>query len=114
MPDECVFCKIIAGEIPATIVYRDDRFIAIRDIHPVAPTHLLVFPIRHVASMAEMGAGDEPWIGAMHLTAARLAAQEGLANGYRLVTNTGPGGGQTVGHLHLHVLGGRRMRWPPG
>ena len=114
MPNECVFCKIIAGEIPATIVYRDDRFVAIRDIHPVAPTHLLILPIRHVASMADLEPNDDQWIGAMYLAAARLAAQEGLAGGYRLVTNTGPDGGQTVPHLHLHILGGRRMRWPPG
>lgn len=114
MAVDCVFCKIIAGGIPATVVYRDDRFVAIRDIHPVAPTHLLLMPIRHVASMVEAQAGDDEWIGAMHVTAARLAAQEGLGGGYRLVTNTGPDGGQTVPHLHVHLLGGRRMRWPPG
>jgi histidine triad (HIT) family protein len=114
MPNECVFCKIIAGEIPATVVYRDDRLIAIRDIHPVAPTHLLLMPIRHVASLADAESSDDQWIGAMHLAAARLAAEAGLDHGYRLVTNIGPDGGQTVAHLHLHVLGGRRMRWPPG
>ncbi len=114
MPTECLFCKIVAGEMPATVVYRDDRVLAIRDIHPMAPTHVLLMPMRHVGSMAEVGAADADLIAALHLSAARVAAQEGLSSGYRLVINTGRDGGQTVGHLHVHLLGGRAMRWPPG
>ena len=114
MATECLFCKIVAGQLPATVVYRDDRVVAIRDIHPVAPTHILLMPVRHLGSMAEAGSGDGDLIGMLHLSAAKVAAQEGLKDGYRLVINTGRDGGQTVGHLHVHLLGGRRMHWPPG
>jgi len=114
MADDCLFCKIIAGEIPATVVYRDERLLAIRDINPVAPTHVLLMPVRHVSSMAEAEAGDSDLIGALHLAAAKIAQQENLSRGYRLVINTGPDGGQTVAHLHLHLIGGRAMHWPPG
>jgi histidine triad (HIT) family protein len=114
MATDCLFCKIIAGQIPATVVYRDERVLAIRDINPAAPTHVLLMPVRHIRSMAEAEAGDAELIGALHLAAVTVARQAQLTGGYRLVTNTGPDGGQTVGHLHLHLLGGRRMHWPPG
>ena len=114
MPSDCIFCKIIAGEIPAEIVYRDDQLIAIRDIHPVAPIHLLVLPIRHLVSVADAQTADVGLLGALALIAARLAAEAGLGAGYRLVINTGPDGGQSVDHLHQHLIGGRAMRWPPG
>ena len=114
MATDCLFCKIIAGQIPATVVYRDDRLLAIRDINPVAPTHVLLMPVGHVSSIAEVEAGDSDLIGALHLAAVKIAQQENLSHGYRLVINHGPDGGQTVGHLHLHLIGGRAMHWPPG
>jgi histidine triad (HIT) family protein len=114
MPPDCLFCKIIAGDIPAEVVYRDDQLIAIRDINPVAPVHILLLPIRHIASVAEALPADAELLGALNLAAARLAAEAGLARGYRLVINTGADGGQSVSHLHLHLIGGRAMRWPPG
>ena len=114
MPTDCLFCKIIAGEIPAEIIYRDEQVIAISDINPVAPVHLLLLPIRHLSSVAEAQAADGALLGALALTAARLAVEAGLARGYRLVINTGANGGQSVGHLHQHLIGGRAMRWPPG
>ena len=117
----CIFCRIVAGEIPATLVHADDRVIAFRDLHPQAPVHVLVVPRRHVASLAELAAGDggeDAALGAALLAAASTVARaEGLAapgRGYRVVANTGPQGGQSVDHLHLHVLGGRDLAWPPG
>ena len=114
MTTDCLFCKIIAGQVPGQVVYRDDRVLAIRDINPVAPTHVLLMPLRHINSIAEADPGDSDIIGALHLAAVNVAAQEALSHGYRLVINNGPDGGQTVGHLHLHLIGGRAMRWPPG
>jgi histidine triad (HIT) family protein len=114
MASDCLFCKIIAGQIPATVVYRNEQVLAIRDINPVAPTHVLLMPVRHVGSIAEAEADDADLIGRLHLAAVQIAEQEKLAGGYRLVINTGPDGGQTVGHLHLHLIGGRAMHWPPG
>jgi len=114
MATDCLFCKIIAGQLPASVVYRDEQIIAIRDIHPVGPTHVLVMPIRHIRSMAEAVEADLGLIGALHLAATHVARQEGLERGYRLVTNTGRDGGQTVDHLHVHLIGGRAMHWPPG
>lgn len=114
MASDCLFCKIIAGEIPATVVYRDASVTAIRDIKPVAPTHILVMPNKHLASVAEAQPGDGDLLGALLLTAATLARQEGLGNGYRLVANAGSDGGQSVNHLHVHLLGGRALHWPPG
>ena len=116
MATDCLFCKIIGGQIPAIVVVRDDRLIAIRDINPVAPTHILFITVRHIASIAEAeaeAAGAE-LIGALHLAAVKVAEQEGLSGGYRLVINNGRDGGQTVAHLHLHLIGGRAMHWPPG
>jgi histidine triad (HIT) family protein len=107
----CIFCKIAAGEIPADIVYRDDEAVAFRDLDPKAPTHILVIPVRHVASIAEV----EPALaGHLVTVAARVARENVSGDGYRVVANVGPDGGQSVDHLHLHVLGGRPMTWPPG
>jgi len=111
----CLFCDIAAGAIPSTRVWEDDEFLAFRDIDPKAPTHILVIPRRHVASVAALQADDAALAGRLLLAAAHVAAAEGLdARGFRLVINTGDEGGQTVHHLHVHVLGGRGMRWPPG
>ncbi len=115
MPADCLFCRIVAGEIPATRVHQDDDVVAIRDINPQAPTHLLVMPVRHVASAADLdGDADGALLGRLFAVVAKLARDEGLERGWRVVVNTGPDGGQTVDHLHLHLLGGRRMTWPPG
>ena len=114
MATDCLFCQIIAGDSPATIVHRTDTVTAIRDINPAAPTHILVLPNRHLASVAEAQPVDSALLGELMLTAAALARQAGLGSGYRLVVNTGPDGGQSVSHLHVHLLGGRGLRWPPG
>ena len=114
MPDDCLFCKIIAGKVPATVVYQDEALTAIRDIRPQAPTHILVLPNRHVTGIAEAQASDAELLGKLLLAARRIAQQEDLNGGYRLVINSGPDAGQSVFHLHVHVLGGRHMRWPPG
>lgn len=117
---ECIFCKIASGEIPAKKLYEDEQAVAFADIDPKAPVHVLVIPKRHVASLAELGAPsqdgdqDEALIGHLQLVAAQLAREQKLDDGYRVVINTGPEGGQTVDHLHLHLLGGRSMHWPPG
>jgi histidine triad (HIT) family protein len=114
MAADCIFCRIVAGTIPATKVFEDDRVLAFRDLHAVAPTHVLVIPKEHIASSAHAGETHEALLGHLMLTAAKVAEQEGLAKGFRTVINTGADGGQTVDHLHLHVLGGRSMTWPPG
>ena len=109
----CIFCKIAAGEIPATVVKRGDGLLAFRDLNPQAPTHLLVIPTDHVASLND--AGDPRLLGKLLRFARELAREVGVADrGYRVVLNTNPDGGQTVFHLHLHLLGGRPMTWPPG
>jgi histidine triad (HIT) family protein len=110
----CLFCQIAAGERPATIVHRGDGVIAFRDIHPQAPTHILIIPTKHIGSLTEATADDENLIGRMITTAKAIAQQENLSKGYRLVINTGAQAGQTVFHLHAHLLGGRAMHWPPG
>lgn len=110
---DCIFCKVVAGEIPAAIVKRTDRLLAFRDINPQAPTHLLVIPTHHVASLEQMR--DGALIGEMVVFARDLARDVGIAErGYRVVINTNPDGGQTVYHVHLHLLGGRALEWPPG
>jgi histidine triad (HIT) family protein len=115
MSNDCIFCKIIAGNIPATVVHKDDRLTAIRDLNPQAPTHILILPNRHLPSIGEASARDESLLGALLMAASQIAEKEGLAqNGYRLVINTGADAGQSVAHLHVHLLGGRQMRWPPG
>ncbi len=112
---DCIFCKIVAGGIPAAKIFEDERAIVFRDINPQAPTHALVIPRAHVASLNEAGEADEALLGHLLLVAARVARQEGLAeSGYRTVINTGAGAGQSVFHIHVHLLGGRRLTWPPG
>jgi len=111
----CVFCKIVAGQSPATILYQDELATAFRDIHPVAPTHVLAVPNRHIASVNDLAPGDEPLVGHLVAIAGLVALQEGIdQSGYRLILNTGPDSGQMVFHLHLHIIGGRRMRFPMG
>lgn len=108
---DCIFCKIASGEIKGNVVYQDEDVTAFRDLNPQAPTHVLVIPNRHVASAAEL---DDPDLSLRLLHAARtVAQQEHLDNGWRLLTNVGPDSGQTVFHLHWHLLGGRKMGWPP-
>ncbi|MGH7144399.1 MAG: histidine triad nucleotide-binding protein [Planctomycetota bacterium] len=110
MPNDCLFCKIAAGQIPSEKVYADEQVYAFRDIHPVAPTHVLIVPRKHVASLAEMAATEAAAAGRLLLTAAKIAKELGLAEtGYRILTNTGPNAGQTVFHLHFHLLGGERL-----
>jgi histidine triad (HIT) family protein len=113
MSESCLFCRIARGEIPSTMVAETEDAIAFRDIDPKAPTHILVIPRDHVASLAD--ASDPAMLGSLMSLAASVARSEGLDSaGYRVVVNTGRDGGQTVDHLHLHVLGGRHMTWPPG
>lgn len=114
MSADCLFCKIVSGSIPATRVFEDEQSLAFADINPQAPTHLLVIPKRHIASTAQASAEDAALLGHLVVVAAELARSKGLAGGYRVVVNTGDDGGQTVHHLHLHLLGGRHMTWPPG
>ncbi len=111
---DCLFCKIAAGEIPADKVYEDDEILAFRDIAPQAPVHVLVIPRRHLAGPAAVGQAESALAGRLLAVAAQVARQEGVGEDFRLVINNGEGAGQTVFHLHLHVLGGRRMAWPPG
>lgn len=110
----CLFCKIVEGSIPSKFLYEDDHCVALNDINPQAPVHFLVMPRQHVRSLAESGSGHQTALGHLLRAASEIARQKGLGNGYRVVINTGPDGGQTVDHLHLHVLGGRHMAWPPG
>jgi len=111
----CLFCRIVAGEIPAAKVYEDDRLVAFNDINPQAPMHVLVIPREHIESVSALRPGHDDLVGAMVRRAAAIAAERGFdASGYRTVFNCGPGAGQTVFHLHLHVLGGRTFTWPPG
>ena len=116
MPDNnCLFCKIIAGDIPAEFVHQDDRCVVIQDINPQAPTHVLVIPLEHMESLDEASQKDEALLGHLLRIAARMANDAGYGEtGYRTVINTGAGAGQSVFHLHVHVLGGRTMLWPPG
>lgn len=111
---ECIFCRIVAGEIPAKKIHEDEQVFAFHDIDPKAPTHILVIPKKHVPSLAHAEAGEEETLGRLLATTARIAREQGLGQGYRVVISTGPQGGQTVDHLHLHLLGGRQMHWPPG
>ena len=112
---DCLFCKLLAGDIPAEIVYEDDAVLAFRDINPQAPTHVLIIPRRHVSTINDMTEDDAYDVGQLFLAAAAIAAEEGVAEqGYRVVMNCNAGAGQSVFHLHLHMLGGRQMTWPPG
>ena len=110
----CLFCKIVAGEIPSDRVHEDADVIAFRDINPQAPTHVLVIPRRHIADASALSAVDGPILARLFEVTRRLADDAGLTNGYRIVTNVGPDAGQSVFHLHFHLLGGRPMGWPPG
>jgi histidine triad (HIT) family protein len=111
---DCIFCKIVAGTIPARRLYENDEVLAFPDVHPQAPIHLLVVPKQHLSSLAHTAAEHTQLLGHLLSAAAEVARQQGLDNGYRVVANTGPDGGQTVDHLHFHVLGGRALHWPPG
>jgi histidine triad (HIT) family protein len=112
---DCLFCKIINGDIPAEIVYEDDAVLAFRDINAQAPTHVLVIPRTHIATINDIQPDQGELIGKMYLAAKQVAKQEGISeSGYRTVMNCGEGAGQTVFHIHLHVLGGRSLGWPPG
>ena len=114
MPD-CLFCQIVSGDIPASIVYRDDRLIAFKDINPQAPLHVLIVPIRHIPSLNDLGREHDDLVGEMVRRAAAIAREHGHADrGYRTVFNCNADAGQTVFHIHLHVLGGRGLTWPPG
>jgi histidine triad (HIT) family protein len=115
MSDQCLFCRIVAGEIPATVVRDDPDTLAFRDIDPKAPVHVLVIPKTHHPDVAAVVAAGPDLLASMYRTAVAVAEAEGIAeSGYRAVLNTGPDGGQTVHHAHLHLLGGRRLTWPPG
>jgi histidine triad (HIT) family protein len=112
---DCLFCRIVAGEIPSTRVHEDEAVIAIRDIAPRAPTHILLLPRRHIASALDLTDDDAPVVGRLFAAAADIARSEGIADaGYRLVSNVGRWGGQSVDHLHIHLMGGRAFDWPPG
>ncbi|MBE6735795.1 MAG: histidine triad nucleotide-binding protein [Clostridia bacterium] len=111
---DCIFCKIAAGEIPSTKVYEDDLCLAFRDLNPQAPTHILVIPKDHIASVDEINESNEAVVGHIFSVIAKVAKDEGLDQGYRVVSNIGEQGQQTVPHLHFHIIGGRDMTWPPG
>jgi len=113
MPD-CLFCNVISGKARSKRIYEDDKVYAFEDIRPQAPTHVLIIPKQHIAGLKEAKPEDAEIIGYMHLVAARLARERGIEDGYRTVCNVGPRSGQSVFHLHLHLIGGRDLRWPPG
>ncbi len=114
MSADCLFCRMAGGEIPVPKVHEDDLVFAIRDINPQAPVHVLVIPVAHVASAAALSEDDAPLLGRLFAVAGDIARAEGLDGGWRLVTNVGPDAGQSVQHLHYHLLGGRSLGWPPG
>lgn len=112
---DCLFCKIAGGDIPADVVFESDSALAFRDINPKAPTHVLIIPRRHVSTINDIEPDDESLVGSLFSAARRIAADEGIAeDGYRVVMNCNEAAGQTVFHLHLHLLGGRPLKWPPG
>ena len=110
----CLFCDIISGKVPSRKVFEDDKVFVFEDVNPQAPTHVLIVPKRHIVDIKNAGPGDEEILGHSQLVAARIARERGIENGYRTVFNVGPQAGQSVFHLHLHLLGGRVLRWPPG
>lgn len=114
MPNDCLFCKIAKGELATEFLLERENLVAFRDLNPVAPTHILVIPKRHITSLAHLRPEDKEVLGDIMLAINDLAAQEGLETGFRVVANTGPDGGQSVNHLHYHLLGGRSLQWPPG
>ena len=111
---DCLFCKIIAGKISSKKVYEDDKTFVFEDIKPQAPTHVLIIPKKHIEGLNKAGDSDAELLGYMQLVAAKLARERGIESGYRTVYNVGPGAGQSVFHIHLHLLGGRALHWPPG
>ncbi len=111
---QCIFCDIVAGRAPAEIVYQDQLITAFRDAHPQAPVHILIVPNRHIPSCADLTPDDQAMLGHLLVRVSPLATQENIASGFRLVVNTGRPAGQSVFHLHFHLLGGRTFRWPPG
>jgi len=111
---DCLFCKIVAGDVPAKKVFESDEFIAFKDINPQAPTHLLLIPTKHIPALSAAEDGDAALLGKLQLLARDLAKQGGLGDGFRLVINNGRAAGQTVDHVHYHLLAGRRLTWPPG
>ncbi len=115
MSNDCIFCKIVKKEIPAKIAYEDDEILAFHDIRPQAPVHVLIIPKKHIPAIMEMKEEDSLLIGKLIFTAKKLASELGIeSSGYRLVFNNGPASGQEVYHIHLHLLGGRKFKWPPG
>ena len=112
--DDCLFCKIGQKKMPAKIVYEDEAMFAFEDVNPQAPTHILICPKKHIRSLTQASPEDANLLGRIHLLAAKLATEKKLTDGYRTLFNNGPGAGQSVFHLHLHLLGGRAFRWPPG
>ncbi len=115
MSEECIFCRIVSGEIPSRVVHEDDELLAFRDINPVAPVHILIIPKKHIPILLELGPRDAELVGKMILLANRLAVAESIdGKGFRLVLNCNRGAGQSVFHVHLHLIGGRNMGWPPG
>ncbi len=113
--EQCIFCRIVERSLPARIVFEDDEIVAFEDAHPQAPVHTLIVPRKHLASLKDATADDAALLGRMHVVATQLARERGLqTRGYRTVINTGAGAGQSVFHLHLHLLGGRVFHWPPG
>ena len=111
---DCIFCKIVAGTVPSKKLYEDDLLYAFPDVNPQAPVHVLIVPKKHMVSLAQTDSSDKELLGHLLDAAREIAKEQQLGNGYRVVINTGPNGGQTVDHLHLHVLGRRAMHWPPG
>lgn len=115
MADNCLFCKMVSGAIQPNVVYQNDKVLAFRDINPQAPTHVLIVPKKHIATLNDLGDEDEGTVGALLVAARRIAKDLGVADaGYRVVMNTNIAAGQSVFHIHLHLLGGRQMTWPPG
>jgi histidine triad (HIT) family protein len=113
--ENCLFCKIVAGDIPAEIIYESESAIGFRDVNPQAPTHVLIIPREHIATINDLDAGHEVTVGNLYMAAKAIAADEGFADdGYRVVMNCNEAAGQTVFHIHLHLLGGRSLAWPPG
>jgi len=110
----CLFCNIINGEIPSTLIYEDDKVVAFNDVNPQAPIHFLVIPKEHIQSIDSISHNNKELMGHLLLVATKIAKDKGLDTGYRIVNNCGEDGGQTVGHIHFHVLGKRKMSWPPG
>jgi histidine triad (HIT) family protein len=113
MPD-CIFCRIISGEIPSKKVFEDDYTFAFEDLNPQGPTHVLIIPKKHIVGLKEATGEEAEIVGRCHLAAAQIARDRNIENGYRTVLNVGPGAGQSVFHLHVHLIGGRKLAWPPG